>query len=94
MLKQTYTEVKEELIHFVLKPHNFECPKCQELRYCDPDDYRSENGDFCNPEDCIECPLVNMMGEARALADEIEYQNTYDGQELLSHWKKANMSLM
>jgi hypothetical protein len=88
MLKQTYTSKKEELINFVLKPHNYECPKCQEVRYCDPDDYRSENGEFCSSEDC---PSLKMMGEARALVDEMEYSDTYDGQELLGHWRMCNL---
>jgi hypothetical protein len=92
MLKQTYTEVKEELISFMLEPHNHKCSKCQEVRHCNPDDYRVESGEFCTPEDYLECPLVNIMGEAMALADEMEYQDTFNGRELLSHWKKRNIS--
>lgn len=88
MLKQTYIDKKEELINFVLKSHDFECLKCQEVRHCDPDDYRSESGEFCSSEDC---PSLKMMGEARTLADEMEYRDTYGGQELLGRFKVCNM---
>jgi len=91
MLKQTYTEVKEELISFILGSHYHKCSKCQEVRYCVPDDYCVESGEFCTPEDYLECPLVQMMNKAMALAEEMQYQDTYGGQELLSHWKKKNM---
>jgi len=92
MLKQTYTEAKEEVINFILRPHNHKCSKCQEVRLCNPDGCEVESGEFCTPEDYIECPLVKMMGEARALADEMEYQDTFNGRELLSHWKSRNIS--
>jgi len=88
MLKQTYIEKKNELISFISAPHNYKCEKCQDVRLCNPDDYRVESGEFCTPEDYIECPLVRMMNDARALADEMEYQDTFDGQELLGLWKK------
>jgi len=92
MLKQTYTEAKEEAISFILRPHNFKCSKCQEVRYCVPDDYRVESGEFCTPEDYTECPLVQMMNEAMALAEEMQYQDTFGRRELLSHWKRRNMN--
>lgn len=92
MSKQIYTEAKEELISFILEPHNHKCSKCQEVRFCKPVDYRVESGEFCTPEDYIECPLVQMMGEASALAYEMESQDTYGGQELLGHWKRRNLN--
>jgi hypothetical protein len=90
-LKQTYTGKKEELISFITASHYYKCEKCQEMRLCNPDDYRVESGEFCTPEDYIECPLVKMMVESRALADEMEYQDTHNGQGLLGHWKARNM---
>jgi len=92
MSKQTYTEAKEEGISFVVAPHYFICSKCQEVRHCNPDDYRIESGEFCTPEDYIEYPLVQMMNKAMALAEEMEYQDTFDGRELLSHWKRRNLN--
>jgi hypothetical protein len=83
--------MKKELISFISASYSYKCEKCQEVRLCNPDDYRVESGEFCTPEDYIECPLVKMMGVTRALADEMEYQDTFNGRELLGHWKKKNM---
>lgn len=91
MLKQTYIEVKADAISFMLAPHRAKCPKCQEIRNCNPDDYRIESDEFCTPEDYTQCPLVRLMEEARTMADEMEYQDTYGGQELLREWKRKNM---
>ncbi len=91
-MKQTYTEAKEEAIRFILRPYKFKCSKCQEVKHCNPDDYRVESGEFCTPEDYLECPLVKMMSKAMALAEEMEYRDTFDGRELLSHWKRRNMN--
>jgi hypothetical protein len=90
MSKQTYTGAKQDVINFVLMPYHLKCSKCHEVRYCNPDDYRIESGEFCTPEDYIKCPLVNIMRETMALADEMEYLDTYEGQELLGHWKRKN----
>lgn len=90
-MKQTYTEIKAELINFILKPYEDKCPKCQEVRCCKPDDYQVDSGEFCTPEDYIECPLVNDMTKTLALAEEMQYKDTYGGQELLSVWKRKNM---
>lgn len=90
MLKQTYTEVKEELINFVIGTYESMCPKCQEIRFCNPDDNRVESGEFCSSESC---PLVNDMKKALALAIEMQDHDTFNGQELLNEWKRKSMEI-
>jgi len=75
MSKQTYTSkifkrwTDEQVLSSLLIPYFDQCEKCNDEKWCEPDDYRVEDGSFCSVP---HCPLLIIMQK-----DMVEYDELY-----------------
>lgn len=74
MLKQTSISkiyepwTDEQMLSALLQPYFERCDKCNDEKWCEPDDYRVEDGSFCSVSSC---PLVLKMKKDMIKVDEL-----------------------